>query len=497
MSLNPYIYNQELIQKAERKTFNKIDSFRVMQKAAEACYNTIIDTISTQKILVICGPGNNGGDGILITKHLHDKQKNVSLYAPLGIAKTDDSKKALTLLNNNALIKQNVNINNFEIIIDSIFGIGLNRPLTEELSNLFRSINKTKSKVISIDMPSGVHTDTGRVDSIAVKADITLTFHRLKPGQFLLPGKEYVGEIKLLDIQLENLNNETSIFLNTPLPIKEIEMTDHKYSRGSSYIIAGTQLIGASKLAALAASQSALRSGAGLSKLLIAHDKEEIFKPHILEEMIVLYKNIKDLDLIIKKNKITSLIFGCGIEVSQDNLTLLNFLLDQPINLVLDASAFSLVEQNKESFFDKLTKRTAVTIMTPHKGEFARIFENSDDKINDCLKAAKLTNSIILYKGNDTVIGTPSGKIYINSLSSPYLATAGSGDVLSGLIGGFLAQKISPIEATRLGCYIHALCGIKLGQGLIASDLIKKIPQILKEMNTGAIIATHKKKGKQ
>jgi hydroxyethylthiazole kinase-like uncharacterized protein yjeF len=345
-------------------------------------------------------------------------------------------------------------------------------------------------------MPSGVHTDTGRVDSIAVKADITLTFHRLKPGQFLLPGKEYVGEIKLLDIQLENLNNETSIFLNTPLPIKEIEMTDHKYSRGSSYIIAGTQLIGASKLAALAASQSALRSGAGLSKLLITHDKEEVFKPHILEEMIVLYKNKKDLDLIIKKNKITSLIFGCGIEVNQDNLALLNFLLDQPINLVLDASAFSLVEQNKESFFDKLTKRTAVTIMTPHKGEFARIFETSDDKINDCLKAAKLTNSIILYKGNDTVIGTPSGKIYINSLSSPYLATAGSGDVLSGLIGGFLAQKISPIEATRLGCYIHALCGIKLGQGLIASDLIKKIPQILKEMNTGAIIATHKKKGK-
>ena len=104
MRLNPYIYNQELIQKAERKTFNKTDSFRVMQKAAEACYNTIIDTISTQKILVICGPGNNGGDGILITKHLHDKQKNVSLYAPLGIAKTDDSKKALTLLNNNACL---------------------------------------------------------------------------------------------------------------------------------------------------------------------------------------------------------------------------------------------------------------------------------------------------------------------------------------------------------------------------------------------------------
>ena len=137
---------------------------------------------------------------------------------------------------------------------------------SQTIPRRFENNKKTKTKVISIAMPSGVHTDTGRVDSIAVKADITLTFHRLKPGQFLLPGKEYVGEIKLLDIQLENLNNETSIFLNTPLPIKEIEMTDHKYSRGSSYIIAGTQLIGASKLAALAASQSALRSGAGRSE---------------------------------------------------------------------------------------------------------------------------------------------------------------------------------------------------------------------------------------
>jgi len=490
MALNPYIYNHQLIQKAERKTFNKTNSFGVMQKAAEVCYNTIIHTISTQKILVICGPGNNGGDGILIAKHLHEKQKNVSLYAPIGIAKTDDSKKALTLLNNSSLIKQNVDINNFEIIIDSIFGIGLNRPITDELKNLFQDINRARSKVISIDMPSGVHTDTGWVDSIAVKADITLTFHRLKPGQFLLPGKKYVGEIKLLDIKLENLNKETSIFLNTPPQIKKTEITDHKYSRGSSYIIAGTQLIGASKLATLAASQSALRSGAGLSKILIQQGKEELFKQHILEEMIVLYKNKKDLNLIIKKNKISSLVFGCGIDVNKDNLTLLNFLLDQPINLILDASAFALIEQSKLLCFNKLSKRKAVTIMTPHKGEFERIFENTNDKINDCLKAAKLTNSIILYKGNDTIIGIPSGKTYINSFSSPYLATAGSGDVLSGLIGGLLAQAMQPIEATRLGCYIHTLCGIKLGQGLIASDLIKKIPQVLKEINAKPSVST-------
>ena len=132
MNLNPYIYSQHLIQKAETETFKKVDSFRVMQKAAEACFNFIIDIILNQKILVMCGPGNNGGDGILIAKYLHDRQKNVTLYAPLGIAKTDDSKKALALLNSNTLIKQNINFKDYDIVIDSVFGVGLNRPITEE-----------------------------------------------------------------------------------------------------------------------------------------------------------------------------------------------------------------------------------------------------------------------------------------------------------------------------------------------------------------------------
>ena len=479
MNLNPYIYSQNLMQKAEMETFKKEDSFRVMQKAAKNCFNFIIDIVSNQRILVLCGPGNNGGDGILIAKYLYDKQKNVELYAPLGMAKTDDSSKALALLNSSFPIKQSVNLEDYDIIIDSVFGVGLSRPITKELQILFKDLNDSRARVISIDMPSGVQTDTGQVDSVAIKADTTLTFHRLKPGHLLLPGKEYAGTIKLFDIQLENLDNQTKIFLNTPPPIKKINNADHKYSRGTSYIIAGTQLIGASKLAALAASQSSLRSGAGLSKLLIAKTNQEVFKPHLLEEMMMLYDNQKKLFEIIQKTKITSLIFGCGIDINQDNLELLRFLLDQPINLVLDASAFSLIEQDKSSYFDALCKREATTILTPHKGEFEKVFENTNDKIHDCINAAKQTNSIILYKGSDTVIGTPSCKAYLNHSSSPHLATAGSGDVLAGLIGGLLAQEYKGVEATKLACYIHSQCGIRLGRGLIASDLIKEIPKVL------------------
>ena len=484
MNLNPYVYSQHLIQKAETETFKKIDSFHIMQKAAKACSNFLIEIISNQKILVLCGPGNNGGDGILITKFLCDKNKDVTLFAPLGIGKTKDSKKAFTLLDSRVSIKQNINFNDYDMVIDSIFGIGLNRSITEDLKILFQDLNDSQSTVISIDMPSGVHTDTGQVDSIAIKANTTLTFYRLKPGHLLLPGKEYTGKIELLDIPLKNLDNETTFFINTPSSIKKINNTGHKYSRGTSFIVASTQLIGASKLAVLAASQSALRSGAGLSKLFVLKENEKIFKPHILEEMMVLYDNQNQLFEIIKKTKISSLIFGCGIEINQDNLKLLKFLINQPINLILDAAVFSLIELNKSLYFKALYKRSATTIMTPHKGEFERIFENTNDKILDCIKAAKKTNSIILYKGNDTVIGTPSGEAYINHLSSPYLATAGSGDVLAGLIGGLLAQGYKGIEATKLACYIHSQCGIKLGRGMIASDLINEIPNVLKRIES-------------
>ena len=484
MKLNPYIYSQNLIQKAEIKTFKKEESFRVMQKAAEVCFNFIIDIVSNKKILVMCGPGNNGGDGILIAKYLYDKQKNVSIHAPIGIAKTNDSKKALALLNSSTVIKKDVNFEDYDIVIDSVFGVGLNRPITEELQNLFQNLNNSKAKIVSIDMPSGVLTDTGQVRTVAIKADTTLTFHRLKPGLLLLPGKEYAGTIKLLDIQLENLDDETEIFLNTPPPIKKIHNNDHKYSRGTSYIIAGTQLIGASKLAALAASQSALRSGAGLSKIFIAKENQEVFKPHLLEEMMIVYDNQKKLCEIIQKTKITSLIFGCGIDINQNNLALLRFLLAQPIDLVLDASAFSLIEKNKSSCIDALYQREATTILTPHRGEFERVFENTNDKIHDCINAAKQTDSIILYKGSDTVIGNPNGEAYLNHLSSPYLATAGSGDVLAGLIGGLLAQKYKGVEATKLACYIHSQCGIRLGRGLIASDLIKEIPKVLIDIDS-------------
>ena len=482
MTKQQYIYNQALVSKAEKKTFEKIDSFKVMQKAAKACYLFILKNLNIKNILVLCGPGNNGGDGVLIAHHLIKQNFSVDICYPLGFPKTKDSKKALDLLTEKKNIKENVSFEDYALIIDAVFGTGFNKELKSNTASLFDKINKSKAKIISIDMPSGVFTDNGQMNQIAIKANITLALHRFKPGQWLLPGKEFCGNNVLLDIGLSNIDNECFLKLNYPLKLPVPSMGDHKFSRGCCVIVAGENLIGASKLAYFSASQSALRAGSGLCKLLVNKKNEQFFKSYILEEMLLTYDNNKDFISVIENEECNSLIFGCGIDNTIANKEILTFLLNKKINLVLDATIFSLFQENINEFLSLLNQRKNNTVMTPHAGEFKRIFKITNNKVHDCLKAAKESNSIVVYKGHDTVIGAADGQCYINAESSPYLATAGSGDVLAGLIGGFLSQEINVLDAARLGCYIHSQCGINLGPGLTAGDLVKEIPNVIKKM---------------
>ena len=479
---NINIYNYNLINEAELETFKSTDSFEVMKKAAKSSFDYIKKNVKFTNILIVCGPGNNGGDGLLIAKLFDENNFDVTIYSPLGNGKTEDSEKALNSIKKNNLFKEKVILHEYDLVIDCLFGVGFNRPFSNNLFFFINELNESKLNIISIDMPSGVYTDTGAINSIAIKANITLTFHRLKPGLILLPGKEFSGNIEILDIGLINLDNKTNILILSPPKLKEPKITDHKYKRGTIFIIAGKEMVGASKLATIAASQSSLRSGAGVSKILIKENNIDYFKPHILEEMIIKYKNINDLKNQIKNSNVDSLIYGCGIEIEEKNKELLSFLLNQSFQLVLDASVFSLMKNDKEYFFNLLSGRNCKTVLTPHKGEFEKLFTVSENKIHDCINAAKKTNSIILYKGNDTIIASPEENIYINNISSPYLATSGSGDVLAGIIGGLLAQHYNILEATKLGCFIHSECGNRLGRGLIASDLIAEIPNILSEM---------------
>lgn len=479
---NSFLYNQKLIEKSEKKTFQKIKSFQIMEKAAFVCYSYIINNLTSKRILILCGLGNNGGDGILIANKLINKNINVDLYFPLGLPKTKDSKKALKLIKNKSCIKKNFFLKKYDLIVDAIFGIGFNKKLDKKIITLINKINNSKIKVLSIDMPSGVYTDTGQISRTAIKADTTLTFHRFKSGQFLLPGKKYCGKIVILNIGLTNFDKKCFLKLNQPTNIFKPSPNDNKYTRGGCLVIADKNYVGASKLSFLSLTKSTLRSGSGYCSLIVNEKYAKFYKLHVLEEMILTYNNIHDFYNLIEKQKSNTVIYGCGVENNSINKKILTYLLQNKINLVIDATAFSIIQKNKSEFFLLLNKRKNQTIMTPHEGEFKRIFKKTNNKVNDCLQASKESNSIIVYKGNDTVIGNPDGQCFINNDSSPYLATAGSGDVLAGIIGGLFSQGFDGLMAARLGCYIHSKCGINLGPGLIASDLINKIPETINNL---------------
>jgi len=480
--MNRHLYTYELIYKAEQETFKVTDSFEIMKKAALTSYEYIIKKFANKKFLIFCGPGNNGGDGILIAKYLLEKNQSVKISFPISKPKTTDSIKAFTELNNEKIIDENPNFDNYDIIIDAIFGTGLKNIINDSLCNLIHKINSSKKIIISIDIPSGININTGKFHRSALRSNETITFHRFKPGQWLLPGKEHCGEINLMEIDLVNLDSECKIQLNYPENLTEPNLNQHKFDRGNCVIIAGKKLIGASKLAFLSASQSVLRSGAGLCSLFVEESQKNIFKPHVLEEMIVTYKNFDELKENILNYKINSIIYGCGIENDFQNIKILEFLINSKINLILDAAVFSMILENKNHFIKLLKNREAKTILTPHEGEFGKVFKITDNKIEDALLASKETNAVVVYKGNDTVIASPEGNIIINYETSPYLATAGSGDVLAGIIGGLISQQNDPFKAAKIGCYIHSQCALKSGAGLIASDLIKLIPEVIKEI---------------
>ena len=482
--MNRNLYTYDLIYKAEQETFKAVESFEIMKKAASTSYEYILKNFANKKFLIFCGPGNNGGDGILIAKYLLEKDQSVKISFPMTKPKTPDSIRAFAELNNEKVIDENPNLADYDIIIDAIFGTGLKNRINDSLYNLIDKINSSKKIIISIDIPSGININTGKFLKSAVRSNETITFHRFKPGQWLLPGKEYCGKINLMEIDLVDLDSECKIQLNYPEKLPAPNLNQHKFDRGSCAIIAGKKLVGASKIAFLSASQSALRSGAGLCNLFVEESQKDIFRPHVLEEMIVTYNNLDELKENILNSKISSIIFGCGIENESQNTNILEFLINSEINLVLDATAFSIIITNKNHFIKLLKNRKAETILTPHEGEFKKVFNITGNKIEDALLASRETNSVVIYKGNDSVIVSPEGDVIVNYETSPYLATAGSGDVLAGIIGGVILQHPDPFKAAKIGCYIHSQCALKIGPGLIASDLIKLIPEVIKEINT-------------
>lgn len=461
------------------------------------------------KVVIFAGKGNNGGDGFVAARHLYNQgiRSEVYLLCRIDELKGDAAANAatwqkmggaiFTVLSEEDIKRYEPSIRHASIIVDAIFGTGLSSPVTGTAAVLIDLINGFGKKVVAVDIPSGVDASTGRVLGAAVKADITATMALPKIGLYNYPGRPYAGKIEIIDIGAPaGLVRDEKIRWNLLCDedmrrfLKFREPGSHKSSHGHLLVLAGS--VGKTGAAYMAA-VGAMRAGAGLTTIALPKSLNaimevkttEVMTEGLPEEVGMLCESSFDEASKIIENK-TALVVGPGLGNSQSVFNLVHRVVrevEKP--MVIDADGLNAFINRLEAL--KIGKHHMV--LTPHPGEAARLLKTAtaqvqDDRLGSALRLAEATESVVVLKGAGTVIATPEGEFFINPTGNPGMSTAGTGDVLAGMIGGLLAQGYTATEAACAGVYIHGMAGDmardELGEtGMMATDLLPKIPVIL------------------
>ncbi|MCT6823461.1 NAD(P)H-hydrate dehydratase [Bartonella apis] len=475
-------------------TLNREDSFKLMERAGQAIADIVLnDYRQCRTIAVLCGPGNNGGDGYMAAHILKSHGFEPTIFA-LGTPRAgSDAEKAAALWGAKHLAFDNFSSpQDFDVVIDALYGAGLDRPLEQSLQEKLKRLNESGIPVIAVDLPSGVFGQNGAIKGEAVKASTTVTFFRLKPGHVCYPGRLQCGEIRLADIGIPEKVLETikpTRFINFPsLWLKnwpELDYDTHKYRRGHAVVFSGHQSsTGAARLAAHAAA----RSGAGLVTIVSPEDALLVHEMHLTSIMLKEMGSDTEILDFLENRKVRSVILGPAFGSLERALSIIKVVLlkSKIFTLVLDADALTAMAGKGEEIFALIKQSPVNVILTPHEGEFQRVFPSvahMEDlsRIEKAAKAATVSGSVVVYKGADTIIASPDGRLAVNVNGTPFLATAGAGDVLSGIIGGLSAQKMLPFEAACAGAFLHARCAEHFGHGMIAEDIVSAIPLVLSE----------------
>ncbi len=456
----------------------------LMENAGRAVADLICEIYEPRNTLVVCGTGNNGGDGFVVARLLCERGWPVTVTVVgndtaiegasiLALHKYEESFGRTLLFDDGMLHNQ-------ELIVDAIYGTGLSRGLAGFARDTVDFINNSGIPVVSVDIPSGVNASTGDVMGTAIRATHTVTFVRPKLGHVLLPGKAYTGGLHVFDIGIAGDTVRADYFLNSPALWGHNFATptpdSHKYSRGHSLVMgAGLGYTGASKLAAL----GALRAGSGLVSVVCAPDVLPVYASSLTSVMTKPAAGLKQLDALLEDKSTNAILIGpgCGVNEVTREKTLRILASKKPC--VIDADALTAFKSSPKTLFSAVA---GPVVLTPHEGEFKRLFEFEGQKHERARDAAEVSNSVVVYKGNDTVIAAPDGRIAINAEAPVWLATAGSGDVLSGIITGLLAQGMPAFEAACAGVWIHSRAAALFGPGLIAEDIPASIPGVLKTL---------------
>ncbi len=438
----------------------------LMERAGTAVADAVCAQFRKQPALVLCGPGNNGGDGYVAARVLQARGWPVEVRALGGPASQDAQAaagrwKGPTRPLNGALGEG--------VLVDALFGAGLSRALDGPAAAAALAMADASEKVVAVDVPSGLPGDTGLPKGPCAAAAVTVTFHAKKPAHVLEPGRSRCGEVVVADIGLgatesRTLENGPDLWLaRFPWPTA----ASHKHARGRLIVVSGEAWsTGAARLAA----RGALRIGAGLVTVLSPPEALAVNAAHL--EAVMLKGFETDLELELAAADVDAAVIGPAAGVGESTVLNVLALARTGAALVIDADAITVFRDDPEELFSVLDRDD---VLTPHPGEFERLFPGllarSPERIAAARAAAEKADAVVLLKGSDTVIAAPDGRCAVNANGSPWLATAGSGDVLAGFIGGLIAQGMESFEAACAGAWIHAEAAEAHGPGLISEDL--------------------------
>ncbi|HUO54493.1 MAG TPA: NAD(P)H-hydrate dehydratase [Rhodoblastus sp.] len=487
-------------------------------KNVAAAAADLLQAGEANRVAVFCGPGNNGGDGYVAARQLRDQGFEVSVGA-LGDPRTlhGDAAQAFSDWAGTVLTAEALDPRSFDLIIDALFGAGLSRPLDGAALALVERINGSGTPVLAVDVPSGLDGATGAIGSQGVLARETVTFFRLKPGHLLMPGRRACGRLRLSQIGIEDAvlrEIAPKNFLNAPALWRDAfpwpDECGHKYSRGHLVVASGpASRTGAARLAA----RAGLRVGAGLVSVASPAEAVAVNAAQLTAIMLRAVDGAGQWNELLEDRRFNAVVigpaFGVGEATREVVATILARAAGRRFGLVLDADALTSFQGLSYSLGDIIGGSGAQVVLTPHEGEFSCLFSSKDENYQNCGEvggasrvtsetmpqimesackvaragaAARASGAVVVLKGPDTVVASPDGRAAIACNAPPTLATAGSGDVLAGLIGGLLAQGMPAFEAACCAVWLHGEAANLFGPGLIAEDLPETLPRALAEL---------------
>jgi hydroxyethylthiazole kinase-like uncharacterized protein yjeF len=464
-----------------------IPGLELMENAGSAVTDAVSRRWAPRPTVVLCGPGNNGGDGFVAARRLAERgwPTRVALLGSVAALRGD---AALAAARWQGAVEplELAALGDAALVVDAIFGAGLARPVEGVARAVIEAINERQLPVVAIDVPSGVDGASGDVRGIAPRAALTVTFFRKKPGHLLLPGRSHcgdivVGQIGIPDGVLKRVSpdmaaNEPDWWLGTfPWPSLE----SHKYTRGHAVVAGGAVMTGAARLAARAAA----RLGAGLVTVAAPEAAFPIYAAALTGVIVHPVAGLEDFRAFLADPRRNAALIGPGAGVGSETRDKTLAILATGKRAVLDADALTSFAESPEALLSAIH---SPCVMTPHEGEFSRIFDTASSKLERARRAASRSGAVILLKGADTVIASSDGRATINANAPPQLATAGSGDVLAGMVLGLLAQGMEPFAAAAAAVWIHGAAASRFGPGLVSEDLLDLTPTVLKDLTVRA-----------